>query len=79
MHKMDPILLLILAGIFGSLITYFFKTVFQNRYILKTIGVALKNEIKTHSLIYHKVSPYKITDDKIKAYSKEVEYKFKEW
>jgi len=82
MDKIHPVVLVFISGIFGALLTYFFKTVFQTKSIIQiihnSIGESMKKEFKTHILIHHKDDPDELVDDKIEAYSREVDYKIEQ-
>lgn len=71
--------LMIASTIFGALVTYFFKNIFQGKEIVKIIEESVQSSVKagfkTHVLIHHKNDPVELIDEKIQVYSKEVDYK----
>lgn len=85
MLNVDQILLIIVSTLIGGLVSYFLKSIAQDRKIKKEIEASLKNGFDVHTKIHHKASytdafsvAKKEMDVKIAEYDKTVTLKFQQ-
>lgn len=82
---LQQIILVIVAGIFGALITYFFKSLQDGKTVKNlistfedTIKDSIKEAFNIHVKIHHSNKPEEIVEKEITKYSLEVEHKLSE-